>query len=51
MCRVRGCVSDLSGVGMISSLMPSLTVLRRFCFSPRSGGDSITIATSPVATP
>ncbi len=42
---------DLGGVGMISSLMPSLTRLRRFFFSPRSGGDSITIATSPVATP
>jgi len=36
---------------MISSLMASLMVERRLALSPSSGGDSITIATSPVATP
>lgn len=43
--------ADLGGVGMISSLMVSLMVERRLALSPRSGGDSMTIATSPAATP
>lgn len=48
-CGVRR--TYLGGVGMISRVMGSFTCVRRGCFSPFSGADSITKDTSPLAVP